>query len=511
MDVLQHVLNGFSVALQPINLLYVFIGCFLGTVIGVLPGIGPSAGIALLLPITAGMEPTSALIMIAGIYYGAMYGGSTTAILINTPGESGSVMTTIDGYQMAKNGRAGAALAISALASFIAGTLGIVLLTFLALPLSDMALLFGPAEYFTLMVFALTATTALAGDSFAKGMLSTVLGLIIATVGVDLQSGQARYTFGLPELQEGFNFIVVVVGLFAISEVFIGIEEHLSGTGRPMRVTGPIWLTLEEWRRSVRPIARGGLLGFLVGVLPGAGSTIASILSYSLEKKVSRHPERFGKGAIEGVAGPEAANNASTCGAMVPLLTLGVPGSGATAIIMGAFIMYGIQPGPLLFQSQPALVWGLIDSMYIGNVVLLLLNLPLVGLFVRFLYIPTGIMLPLILAISSIGVYSVNYSVFDLYLALAFGVLGYGFRKIGVPPAPLVLALVLGGMMEQSFRQAMTISSANPAVFLQSGISIGLLSAAVLSIAVPIVMGRMKKARERQGARMARTEGGGAT
>ena len=499
MDVLQHVLHGFAVALEPVNLLYVFIGCFLGTVIGVLPGVGPSAGIALLLPLAAGMNPTTALIMIAGIYYGAMYGGSTTAILINTPGESGSVMTTLDGYQMARNGRAGAALAISAIGSFIAGTLGIVLLTFLAVPLSEVALLFGPAEYFTLMVFALTATTALAGDSFAKGLIATVLGLMIATVGVDLQSGQARYTFGLPELQEGFNFIIVVVGLFAISEVFIGIEEHLSGTRQPMRVTGPIWLTREEWRRSVRPIARGGLLGFAVGVLPGAGSTIASILAYSLEKKVSRQPEKFGKGAIEGVAGPEAANNASTCGAMVPLLTLGVPGSGATAIIMGAFIMYGIQPGPLLFQSQPALVWGLIDSMYIGNLVLLLLNLPLVGLFVRFLYIPTGIMLPLILAISSIGVYSVNYSVFDLYLALGFGLLGYLFRRIGVPPAPLVLALVLGGMMEQSFRQAMTISSADPRVFLQSGISVALLCAAALSIAVPVMMARIRKRRERQG------------
>ena len=499
MDVLQHVLNGFAVAVQPINLLYVFIGCVLGTVIGVLPGIGPSAGIAMLLPIATGMEPTSALIMIAGMYYGAMYGGSTTAILINTPGESGSVMTTIDGYQMAKNGRAGAALAISAIASFIAGTLGIVLLTFLAVPLSEVALYFGPAEYFTLMVFALTATTSLAGDSFAKGMISTILGLMVATVGVDLQSGQARYTFGHPELQEGFDFIVVVVGLFAISEVFVAIEEHLAGTAKPMRVTGPIWLTAQEWRRSVRPIARGGILGFLVGVLPGAGSTIASILAYALEKKVSKHPERFGKGAIEGVAGPEAANNASTCGAMVPLLTLGVPGSGATAIIMGAFIMYGIQPGPLLFQSQPALVWGLIDSMYIGNLMLLLLNLPLVGLFVRFLYIPPGIMMPLILAISSIGVYSVHYSVFDLYVALAFGGLGYAFRKIGVPPAPLVLALVLGGMLEQSFRQAMTISSADPTVFVQSGISISLLCAAVLSVAVPIVMA-WRKRRDRGGA-----------
>ena len=496
MDALPHILNGFTVALQPVNIFYVFLGCVMGTVIGVLPGIGPAAGIALLLPLTTGMEPTSALILLAGIYYGAMYGGSTTAILINTPGESGSVMTTLDGYQMARNGRAGAALAISASASFIAGTAGIVLLTLLAVPLSQFALRFGPAEYFMLMVFALTAAASLGGNSFAKGLLATVLGLVIATVGVDLQSGQARYTFGLPQLQEGFSFIVVVVGLFAVSEVFVAIEDYLSGAAKPMRVTGPIWITREEWRRSVKPIARGGLLGFLVGVLPGAGSTIATILAYSMEKRASRHPEQFGKGAIEGVAGPEAANNASTCGAMVPLLTLGVPGSGATAIIMGAFIVYGIQPGPLLFQSQPALVWGLIDSMYLGNVMLLLLNLPLVGLFVRVLYIPTGIMLPLILAISSIGVYTVNNSVFDLYVALAFGGLGYAFRKLGVPAAPLVLALVLGGMMEQSFRQAMTISSANPAIFVQSGISVTLLAAAALSVVLPIVATRRARKRK---------------
>ena len=493
METLQHILHGFVVATQPINIAYLFGGCLLGTVIGVLPGIGPAAGIALLLPVTTGLPPTSALIMLAGIYYGAMYGGSTTAILINTPGEAGSVMTTLDGYQMARNGRAGAALAISAIGSFIAGTLGIVLLTLLAVPLSTFALRFGPAEYFTLMVFALTAASALGGDSLAKGLIATLLGLMIATVGIDLQSGLARYTFGLPQLQEGFSFIVVVVGLFAVSEVFVAIEEHLSGTAKPMRVTGPIWITREEWRRSVKPIARGGIIGFLVGVLPGAGATIASILSYTVEKKISRDPSKFGKGAIEGVAAPEAANNGSTAGSMVPLLTLGVPGSGATAMMMGAFIVYGIQPGPLLFQSQPELVWGLIDSMYLGNLVLLLLNLPLVGLFVRVLYIPTGLMLPLILAISSIGVYSVNYSVFDLYVALAFGGIGYAFRKLGVPPAPLVLALVLGGMMEQSFRQAMTISSANPAILVQSGISITLLAATVLSVVVPFVLARRRK------------------
>jgi putative tricarboxylic transport membrane protein len=485
--------NGFSVALQPINLWYTFLGCFLGTIIGVLPGIGPSATIALLIPVTYGMNPTSALIMMAGIFYGARYGGSTTAILINTPGEASSVMTTIDGYQMAKNGRAGAALAISAVGSFIAGTIGIIGLTLFAVPLTTMALKFGPAEYFTLMFFAMTAVSSLAGKSPAKAMISTILGLMIATIGIDLQSGQPRYTMGVPELQDGVGFVIAVVGLFAIGEVLATMEDMVKGV-RPeiIKLKGRIWLTREEWNRSVKPILRGSVVGFVIGVLPGAGGTIASIMAYVWEKRASKHPEQFGQGAVEGVAGPEAANNADTAGAMVPLLTLGIPGGGATAVMLGAFIMYGIQPGPLLFQNRPDLVWGLVDSMYIGNLMLLILNIPLIGLFVRLLYIPGGILMPLILAISTIGIYAINGNVVELYFGLMFGVAGYVFRKVDIPLAPLILSLVLGGIMEQSFRQAMTISGGNPKIFVGSPICVTLVALSIISIFLPLILKRIE-------------------
>ncbi len=497
METLNHILNGFAVSVMPINLWYTFIGVFLGTIIGVLPGIGPSAGIALLIPVTFGMNPTSALIMMCGIYYGTKYGGSTTAILIRTPGEAASVMTSIDGYEMAKKGRAGAALAVSAIGSFIAGTLGVIGLTLFAVPLSSMALKFGPAEYFTLMLFAMTAVSTLTGKSPAKGLLATILGLMIATVGIDLQSGQARFTMGVPEFQDGVGFVVVVVGLFAVAEVFRGLEDIYQGTGaKAMKITGKLWLTKEEWVRSIGPIWRGGIIGFIIGVLPGAGGTIASIMSYTTEKRLSKNPEEFGHGAIEGVAGPEAANNSDTAGAMVPLLTLGIPGGGATAVLMGAFIMYGIQPGPLLFQNRPDLVWGLINSMYIGNVMLLILNLPLIGIFVQLLKIPSGILYPLIIAISVIGAYAINGSMTDLYLILLFGVIGYVFDKIDIPVAPLVLSLVLGGMMEQSFRQAMTISGGNPKIFFGSAITITLVVMSVISILMPFVLPMLKKYKE---------------
>ncbi len=493
METLTHIINGFEVCLQPINLWYTFVGVFLGTIIGILPGIGPSVGIALLIPVTIGMDPTSALIMMAGIYYGTKYGGSTTAILIRTPGEAASVMTSIDGYEMAKNGRAGAALAVSAIGSFIAGTMGVVALTLFAIPLSSMALKFGPAEYFTLMLFAMTAVASLSGKSAAKGMLATLLGLMIATIGIDLQSGQSRYTGGIAEFQDGVGFIVVVVGLFAVAEVFRGMEGIFRGTApQVIRISGRLWLTRDEWRRSIGPIWRGGIIGFVIGVLPGAGGTIASILSYTTERRLSKHPEMFGKGAIEGVAGPEAANNSDTAGALVPLLTLGVPGGGATAVMLGAFIMYGIQPGPMLFQTRPDLVWGLIDSMYIGNIMLLILNLPLIGLFVRLLYIPSGILYPLIVSIAVIGTYAINGSMLDLYLILFFGVIGYVFDKIDIPVAPLVLSLVLGGIMEQSFRQAMTISGGDPAIFVGSSITVTLVALSVISIAMPFILPRLK-------------------
>ena len=493
METLTHILNGFAVCMQPINLWYTFLGVLMGTVIGVLPGIGPSAGIALLIPITYGMNPTSALIMMAGIYYGAKYGGSTTAILIRTPGEAASVMTSIDGYEMAKKGRAGAALAVSAIGSFIAGTIGVVGLTLFAVPLTSIALKFGPAEYFTLMLCAMTAVSTLTGKSPAKGVLATVLGLVIATIGIDLQSGQARFTMDIPEFQDGVGFVVVVVGLFAMAEVFRGLEGIYRGTGaEAMKITGRLWLTREEWQRSIGPIWRGGIIGFVIGVLPGAGGTIASIMSYTTEKRISKHPEEFGQGAIEGVAGPEAANNSDTAGALVPLLTLGIPGGGATAVMLGAFIMYGVQPGPMLFQTRPDLVWGLIDSMYVGNVMLLILNLPLIGLFVRLLYIPQGILYPLIVAISAIGAYAINGSTVDLWLILMFGIIGYVFDKVDIPVAPLVLSLVLGGLMEQSFRQAMTISSGNVKVFYGSTITVTLLVMSVISVLLPFIIPRLR-------------------
>jgi len=496
METLNHILNGFAVALQPINLWYTLVGCFLGTVVGVLPGIGPAASIALLIPVTYGMNPASALIMLAGIYYGAKYGGSTTAILIRTPGETSSVMTCIEGYAMALKGRAGAALAVSAIGSFIAGTIGVIGLTLFAVPLASMAIEFGPAEFFTLMLFAMTAVASLTGSSLPKGLFSMFLGLMLGTVGIDLQSAYPRYTMGVIELQEGISFVVVAVGLFAVAEVLQGLEMLVRGTAPDViRISGKLLLTREEWRRSIGPIWRGGVLGFVIGVIPGAGSTIASILSYNMEKSLSKHPEEFGEGAIEGVAGPEAANNSDTAGALVPLLTLGLPGGAVTAVMMGAFIMYGIQPGPQLFKDHPEVVWGLINSMYVGNIMLLILNLPLIGLFVRLLYIPRAMLYPLIVAIAAIGIYSVNGSVVDLYMLLFFGVAGYLFSKADIPITPLVLSLVLGDLLEQSFRQAMTLSDGALGIFFGSRITVILISLTALSLLWPLFASRIKALR----------------
>lgn len=482
---MEQILSGLTIALQFHNLVYTFVGVLIGTIVGVLPGIGPSASIALLVPLTFGMEPTSALIMMAGIYYGAMYGGSISSILINTPGEASSVMTAIEGYQMARKGRAGAALAISAWGSFIAGTLSIVALSVIAQPLAHFALRFGPAEYFLMMLLAMLAVSAFAGDSPGKALFSIMAGLVVSTVGMDLQTGQERFTFGIPELQDGIEFVAVVVGLFAVAEVLRGIEDWHRGTGTIIRIDGKLLLTRDEWRRSVRPIMRGGIIGFLVGVLPGAGTTVATFLAYAAEKKLARRPEEFGHGAIEGVASPEAANNAASMGAMVPMLSLGLPGSSTTAVLLGVLIMYGIQPGPTLFTSQPDIVWALVNSMYAGNIMLLILNIPLIGIFVRIIFTPTGILLPLILALSVMGTYGLNASIVDVYVMLFFGVVGYLLGKLDVPLGPLVLALVLGRMLEQSFRQAMTISNDSPLIFLQSGISVVLVILCVIFIALP--------------------------
>ena len=458
------------------HLLYTLIGVFIGTMISHLPGIGPSAGIALLIPVTFGMDPTTALMMLAGIYYGCMYGGAVTAILINTPGDAAAVMTTLDGYPLARQGRAGAALAIAAVSSFIAGTLGVTALTFVAMPLADLALKFGPAEYFALMLFALTTVSALTGE--------------FARQGPDL---------GLPRPRDRHRRHRPAERAAALHLRHSGAAagRELPGRrGRPVRARrgqphgGGDAARQDEDRADRGPhlvhrARSGGApgrrscaapgVGFFCGAAPGLGGTISAMLAYVTEKRVSRHPEQFGKGAIEGVAGPEAAVNADTCGAFVHLLALGIPASGSTAVIMGAFIMYGIQPGPMLFQTHPDLVWGLIASMYVGNLMLLVLNLPLVGLFARVLYVPPGILLVIILGIASVGVYSFETSTFNLYLALLFGVLGYVFRKLDIPKAPLIFGIILGEKVEQSFRQAMTISGGDPIVFLKSPLAAGLL------------------------------------
>jgi putative tricarboxylic transport membrane protein len=494
MDSLTGILHGLAVAATPTHLLYTLIGVFIGTMISHLPGIGPSAGIALLIPVTFGMDPATALMMLAGIYYGCMYGGAVTAILLNTPGDAAAVMTVLDGYPLARKGRAASTLAIAAISSFIAGTMGVTALAFIAVPLAALALHFGPTEYFGLIFFALSTVSALTGNSLAKGLMSTFIGLGLATVGIDLQSGIPRFTFGVVELQDKINFLVVVVGLFAISEVSRMVEGTMEGTLHIVRVQGRLWFTRAEWRKAWPAIFRGAGVGFFCGAAPGLGGTIAAMLSYVLEKKIAKHPEEFGHGAIQGVAAPEAATNADTCGAFVHLLALGVPGSGATAVIMGAFIMYGIQPGPMLFQTHADLVWGLIASMYIGNAMLLVLNLPLVGVLARILYVPPGILLCIVLGIASAGVYSFNYDTFDMFMALGFGLIGYAFRKLDIPKAPLLFGLILGHTLEQSFRQAMTISGGDPLVFLRSPIAAGLLACAAISIGMSAFASRRRQA-----------------
>lgn len=485
-------ISGFSVALDPVNLGYAFLGCLMGTIVGVLPGLGPAAGMALLIPATFGMEPASAIIMLAGLYYGAQYGGSTTSILINTPGEASSIMTTLDGYQMAKSGRGGAALAVSAIGSFIAGTISVILLSLLAVPLSHFALRIGPPEYFALLLFSMASVTSLTGTSLPKAAFAVFLGLLLSSIGIDLQSGTARFTGGMLELQDGVGFIVAAVGLFAISEVLVTLETVIKGETQIVGVSGPLWLTKDEWRRSRMPILRGSLIGFFKGILPGGGATIATILSYSLERGLSKEPEKFGTGMIEGVAGPESANNAAATGAFVPLLALGLPGTASTAILLGAFLIYGIQPGPELFTTNPKLVWGLIDSMYIGNVILFILNLPLIMLFVRILYVPAGILMPLILVAAGIGVYSLNESIVELYLALGFGVLGYVMRKMSIPIPPLVLTIILGSLLEKSLRQAMTISGGDLGILVGSPIAATLLVLSVLVFVIPFIPWRRK-------------------
>jgi putative tricarboxylic transport membrane protein len=485
-DLFEHLVLGFGVALTPVNLLYCFVGVVVGTAIGVLPGIGPVTTVAMLVPLTFGMSPTAALIMLAGIYYGSQYGGSTTAILINTPGETSSVMTCLDGYQMARQGRAGPALGMAAIGSFIAGTASVVLLMLLARPLVRVALEFGPAEYFAIMLLALLTLGGLTGESVAKGLLMAAFGLLLGTVGGDPMTGTPRFTFGAPSLLDGLEFLPVTIGLFAVAEVLTSATRSLTQDvyAAPIRGLLP---TRADWWACRWTLPRASLIGFVVGVLPGAGATLASIIAYLTEKRLSRYPERFGTGVIEGVAAPETANNAASGGAMVPLLTLGVPGSGTTAVMLGALMLWGLRPGPLLFEKNPELVWGLIASMYIGNVLLLILNLPLIGLWVRLLSVPPRILMPLILLFCFTGTYAVSSNPFDLWVMAIFGVLGFVLQRYGYPVAPIVLGLILGPMLETHFRRALIISRGDYAIFFQRPIAAGLITVAAVYLLLPLL------------------------
>ncbi len=478
-------------ALSPVNFLYCLIGVFIGTIVGVLPGLGVMNAVAILIPMTFGMNPTTAMIMLAGIYYGAMYGGSTSSILINTPGEAPAIMTTLDGYQMALQGRAGPALGIAAFGSFIAGTFATIMLMILAKPLVKVALSFGPTEYFSMLILALCTLGGLMGESVIKGLLMAAFGIFLGTVGIDPVTGTERFTFGIPELMDGIGFLPVAIGLFAIAEVLITVEMEMM---RPVveKVKG-LLPTAKDWIASKGAIARGTVIGFLIGCLPGGGATLASVVSYLVEKRVSKHPEQFGKGAIEGVAGPETANNAASGGAMVPLLTLGIPSTGVSAVLLGALMLYGVRPGPLLFEKNPDLVWGLIASFYVGNFLLLIINLPLIGIWVQLLKVPFKKLLTFILIIAITGTYATNNSVTEVYMAVIFGVIGYFMKQVDLPAAPIIMGVILGPLIETHFRRALIISNGNYATFFTHPVSAVFLCAAIMAILYPLIRWAIKR------------------
>jgi putative tricarboxylic transport membrane protein len=485
-ETFQSLLHGFGVALTPFNLLWGLIGVMLGTFIGVLPGVGPALTVAMLLPLTVKLDPTGALIMFAGIYYGAMYGGSTTTILLNTPGESASIATALEGNLMAKKGRAGPALASCAIGSFVAGTIATLLVTMLAPLVIEFALKFGPAEYFALMVFAFTTVSAVIGSSTVRGLTSLFVGLFLGLVGIDSQTGQARFAFGVPELLDGVDVVVLAVGLFAVGEaLYVGayssrLEEKIE------KLQGSLWMSKEDWRRSLPAWLRATVIGFPFGSIPAGGAEIPTFLSYATERRLTKYPHEFGHGAIEGVAGPEAANNASVTGALVPLLTLGIPTSATAAVLLSAFQNYGIQPGPLLFQMQADLVWGLIASLYIGNALLLILNLPLVGIWVKVLQIPRPLLYAGILVFATLGAYSLHQSVMDLVILYVFGLLGFVMRRWDIPVAPAVIGLILGPLAETQFRRALSISQGDPSVFVTQPISATILTISALLLLIPV-------------------------
>jgi putative tricarboxylic transport membrane protein len=491
MDALFQLLHGFETAITWWNLLYCLLGVIIGMLVGVMPGLGPTAGTAILLPITFGLEPVSAIIMLSGIFYGAMYGGTITSVLINTPGEAASVITCIDGHQMAKQGRAGTALGIAAIGSFIGGTFAILGLSLLGPPLANFALSFGPPEFFALMVLGLMMLLGLMGQSLLKGLIAALMGLILSMVGMDAVSGTIRFSFNQLELTNGFDFVIVAMGLFGISEILIGAENRANSEKIP-KIKG-LLPQKGEWKPSLMSISRGTGIGFLLGLIPGANAVIASLVSYSAEKKLAKDPSRFGKGAIEGVAGPETANNAYSGAALIPLFTLGLPSSPTVAVLLGAFIMHGLTPGPALFQDNPNFVWAVIASMFIGNFLLLIMNLPLAGVWAKIALVPYKILFPFILILSMVGAYSVNNNLWDVGNMIAFGVLGYFLKKMEFPLAPIVLTFVLGKSIESSFLQSLTISEQGSLIFFTRPISAVLLLITFIIIIISLFSGIKKK------------------
>ncbi|MDQ0218161.1 tripartite tricarboxylate transporter permease [Peribacillus cavernae] len=491
MDSLIQLFQGFETALTWWNLLYCLAGVSIGMMVGVLPGLGPTTGTAILLPVTFSMEPVSAIIMLSGIYYGSMYGGTITSVLINTPGEAASVITTLDGYPLAKQGRAGTALGVAGIGSFIGGTISIIGLAFIGPPLAQFALKFGPPEFFALMVLGLITVIGLMGKSIIRGLISALLGLCLALIGMDPVSGAVRFTFNEPNLMNGIDFVIIAMGLFGLSEILIGLE-NISKAETPPKVKG-LLPKREEWRPTLSSIGRGTGLGFLIGLVPGTNSVIPAILSYSLEKKLAKDPSRFGKGAIEGVAGPETANNSYSGAALIPLFTLGIPSSPTIAVILGAFIMHGLTPGPMLFQSNPDIVWAIIASMFIGNLILLIFNLPLAGVWAKITMVPAKLLYPIIFLISILGAYSVNNRLFDVWVLLAFGVLGYFMKKTDIPIAPIVLTFVLGKLLESSLLQSMILFRGDFSGFFSRPISAVMLTIAILILLVSVIAGIKKK------------------
>ena len=496
MDSFNALMSGFGVALHPINLFWAFLGSVLGTAIGVLPGIGPALTIALLLPVTVQIAPTAAFIMFAGILYGAMYGGSTTSILLNAPGESGSMMTALEGNKMAKSGRGAAALATAAIGSFVAGTLATITMTFLAPAVAELAFVFSAADYFALMVLSFTSVSVVMGTSRVRGFIALFLGLALGVVGIDAQTGQARLAFGSPDLLDGIELTVVLVSLFAVGEIFYVASRYRTAPRQMNPLSGGTWMTKEDWKRSWKPWLRGTALGFPIGALPTGGTEVPTFLSYTIERRLCKYPGQFGKGAIEGVAGPEAANNAAAAGILVPLLTLGLPTSATAAVLLAAFQSYGLQPGPFLFTNSSELVWAIIASLYIGNVMLLILNLPLVGLWVRLLLIPRPYLYAGILIFAMVGIWGVATSWMDLLLMFSIGVAGYVMRVYDFPIAPVLIGLILGPMAETQLRRALSIGEGHFSALVSSPLSITLLALSLAVLVLPVLLRRIKAAAE---------------